>query len=951
MDCIICGNKLNNDVCNICGYSNYNKTRFLSKFIKTKTANIEYSEEIIQVNNFFREIHNLSKSEKYISRKESLYNINNGVYEYFIKLIKSNDLDAYCKKYHYHPSNIKLFIKKHREYNEILDSFNQQFVERELINKKEYFDNILKACDPNILLDEEQRIAILTDEDYNLVIAGAGAGKTTTVAGKVKYLVDQLNIDPKHILIVSFTNKAVNELKSRINKQLKIDCPIATFHSIGRAITLKDDSQLKQGIISDSYWIINNFLTNTAINDTELLKKIVMLFGYYLDIPEDIIKDLNLEEYFDLKDNKYYTTIRSDVSEYNQVIIDSRTKEKKTINNEILKSFQEVQIANFLYLNNIDYEYEKPYKYRIPNAKKIYTPDFYIRQGNLECYIEHFGVTENLKNNRYDEETLKKYVDSMEYKVFHHKKFNTNLITTFSSYNDKRELLDHLKEELLNNGFVLQPRDDKTVYQKLISSTSNRYFFKLSFLAQRFIHNFKAKGYDEGDFSLLKSRTNNPRNLLFIDIIERVYLNYQSVLKSKNSVDFEDMINESSKLLNEVEGMGNKLPFKYVIVDEYQDISRQRFNLVKALNEVTNAKIIAVGDDWQSIYAFSGAEVSLFTKFSEEFGYCKELKISKTYRNSQELINVAGNFIQKNSSQIKKSLKSDKNIDNPVVIYTYSDDYYKNKVKGYKGVRLELAEKLEEALGHLIKWHSGNTINILLIGRYGFDGIHLIESDLFHIEQSGKHKYIVCNKYKNYKMTFLTAHSSKGLTFDEVFIINAQNSVYGFPSQIEDDPIIKMVTVNDNSYDFAEERRLFYVAMTRTKNHVFILAPTNNPSRFVIELLKDNKNILVVGKISSDLKQVRKNRKYCPKCGYPLQLKYNSAYGLKLYICTNEPEVCDFMSNDLRSIGNIHLCDKCDGYMIIKKITDKNNFFYGCTNYKKNGSGCNNTENIIVDEN
>ena len=138
------------------------------------------------------------------------------------------------------------------------------------------------------------------------------------------------------------------------------------------------------------------------------------------------------------------------------------------------------------------------------------------------------------------------------------------------------------------------------------------------------------------------------------------------------------MINESARILREVKEMKQKLAFKYVIVDEYQDISRQRFDLTKALAEVTDAKIIAVGDDWQSIYAFSGSDITLFTKFEEKMGYAKLLKIVKTYRNSQEVIDIAGNFIQKNTEQITKRLESPKQINEPVIIYTY-DSTYKGK--------------------------------------------------------------------------------------------------------------------------------------------------------------------------------------------------------------------------------------------------------------------------------
>lgn len=234
------------------------------------------------------------------------------------------------------------------------------------------------------------------------------------------------------------------------------------------------------------------------------------------------------------------------------------------------------------------------------------------------------------------------------------------MIYTFSVYNDGKPLTEHLQEALEAKGFELKPRSNKEVMELLVAGEENRYVRKLINLICRFISNFKVNGYNAEEFNRMYHSTQNVRSRLFLEICHDCYLEYDRWLKENKAVDFEDMINESARLLREVKEMKQKLSFKYIIVDEYQDISRQRFDLTKALSEVTDAKIIAVGDDWQSIYAFSGSDITLFTKFSEKMGYAKMLKIVKTYRNSQEVIDIAGNFIQKNSEQIRKRLLSPK---------------------------------------------------------------------------------------------------------------------------------------------------------------------------------------------------------------------------------------------------------------------------------------------------
>lgn len=224
---------------------------------------------------------------------------------------------------------------------------------------------------------------------------------------------------------------------------------------------------------------------------------------------------------------------------------------------------------------------------------------------------------------------------------------------------------------------MIRPRSNQEVMEMLVAGEENRYVRKLINLICRFISNFKVNGYTSDDFNRMYHSTQNVRSRLFLEICNDCFLEYEKYLKENRAVDFQDMINESARILREVKEMKTKLDFKYVIVDEYQDISRQRFDLTKALSEVTDAKIIAVGDDWQSIYAFSGSDITLFTKFKEKMGYAKLLKIVKTYRNSQEVIDIAGNFIQKNAEQITKRLESPKKISEPVIIYTYDSPLLK----------------------------------------------------------------------------------------------------------------------------------------------------------------------------------------------------------------------------------------------------------------------------------
>jgi DNA helicase-4 len=407
---------------------------------------------------------------------------------------------------------------------------------------------------------------------------------------------------------------------------------------------------------------------------------------------------------------------------------------------------------------------------------------------------------------------------------------------------------------------------------------------------------------------------------MFLDIVERIYHEYMGMLQRENLIDFADMINEAAGYLNKAEN--NSLPYRYIIIDEFQDIARQRFILIDKLSSLTNAKVVAVGDDWQSIFTFAGSEVSLFTKFTENMGSGTELRINNTYRNSQELIDIAGQFIQKNSSQKKKRLISKKHITEPVAIRPFDDG------AGVLQTRAETVEKILEE----IREEFGERSSVLMLGRYGFDGDSLCKSGHFYTNQKGK---ILSEKYPDMNLTFMTAHGSKGLGSDNVIILNMSEGRYGFPCQIEDDPIMKLVRAEDNAIPFAEERRLFYVALTRTKNRVYVPAPIRRPSRFLVELINDcglpyphEMNMRIADPI-----KVR-----CPKCKYPLKYEHNKTYGLPLFICTNDPEVCGFMTNNSEHKHDIYKCPGCkDGYLVVRINKENGNVFYGCTNYYKTG--------------
>ena len=348
-----------------------------------------------------------------------------------------------------------------------------------------------------------------------------------------------------------------------------------------------------------------------------------------------------------------------------------------------------------------------------------------------------------------------------------------------------------------------------------------------------------------------------------VDLVIPIYEAYQAELKKNDEIDFNDMINDAARLIREGKYTN---PYKFVIVDEYQDISKARFNLLKALRESNNYDLFCVGDDWQSIYRFAGSDMDYILNFSKYWGNTEYSKIETTYRFTDSLIDISGSFVMSNPAQIRKNIHG----------IPSKLGFALGEVKGYTD---ELAIRF--MIKRLKELPQNSTV--FFIGRYTFDSMLL--SDCEELEcryDAGEQKAIVVYPpRKDLKMEFVTAHKSKGLQADYVFIINNKNKGMGFPSKIQNDPLVESLLEGKESFPFAEERRLFYVALTRAKVKAFLVVVQGNESEFVLELEK---------RYQAQLKQEFFT---CPWCGGPLEKRMdpewnyfgcrNSACGFKRY--------------------------------------------------------------------
>lgn len=870
---------------------------FLQFLNKKKYQNPTYLSNLQQITSFFDNIHGFNNYIHWVQRDEIKTNFSAA--ERFFK-----GKTRYYKK----EENVKKFNDVFKNFDDYIVDYNKNYVQTQKELLKNYFDDI-----EGKKLDDQQRTALITDEYSNLIIAGAGSGKTLTILGKVKYLIEQKNVKPENILLISFTKKTVNELNERI-KNIGLEAKATTFHKLGYD-TIKSFHNTLPAVTNENTLnnVIKFYLENEIFNDAEALQAYIVYVACYMNIPEGHESYDSLGEKLDTEKGVDFQTLKSKCEQepLNKVAKASLD----TLHGEKVKSVEELTIANFLYLNGIAYEYEKPY----PFGETVYRPDFYLI--DYDIYIEHFGVDENNNAKWLTEFHEKTYVEEMMLKRETHKIHNTKLLETYSYYNRDNVLLDKLTKMLKTENVVFKPRDVKNIYSKVTDRDKN-FGKEILNLIGTFINLSKSRQLNYNSIISLfsdKSKTKNEfmleRQELFLKFALPILKKYDNTLSEKNEIDFNDMINQATELIKV-----NKPEYHYehIIIDEYQDISYARFNLIKEIRKLSGARLICVGDDWQSIYRFAGSDISLFSNFEKYVGKHERLFIEQTYRNSQSLIDITSKYIQKNKKQIQKNPKSKKeHFENPIKFVSYSqanaESVFINEIQA-------LINK------------NGNK-PILVLGRHSFDINEFIKltpnSKIKYYERNDK---LEIKGFEELDIKYLTVHKSKGLEADNVIVLNLKNHLLGFPNKMTDDPMLSLLLSDDEEYRFAEERRLFYVALTRTKNEVVLLIPTD-VSLFAEELVTDNNFLLS----ANNEKQSKTNCPYC-KTGH-LVTRHNSINNNQFLGCSHYPS-CDQTFNNIEILENTILCPSCKSGFMTKR-SGRYGSFLGCTNYPKCGSTIN----------
>ncbi len=698
---------------------------------------------------------------------------------------------------------ISKFISDFGAINRLVKQHNEGIITFLLDTHKEFFDHCLKYP-----LDKQQRRSIVSEEENCLVVSSAGSGKTSSIVGKVKYLTEIKKINPQNILLISYTNKAAAELTERMG--------IAglrgyTFHKLALDIIGQTTGQ-KPSIYENTDALFVK-IYHELLNDKKFKKSVIEYFIDY-QTPE--------KEWEKRKNER-----RQQLSEQKEVRLKATFPDMdgKTV---YVRSEQEQKICFALSSLSVKFRYEEPYEHPlVDEMHSQYKPDFsiYFEQGGetKRIYLEHFGVDEHglvpiwfAKDRGITyEEANQKYNDGITWKKAAHEKFGTKLLTTSSAdfhYSDIREKLKTLLEKA---DVSIQEKTDAELYDMVLppNSKHEKAFIRLVVTFVTLIKS-SCKSVDE---VLRQTKNAGDERSTFIikNIFQPIYKRYIEELANINQIDFTDAILQATDICRS----SHPVKYDYIIVDEFQDISVDRYNFLKVLREGNPpAKLYCVGDDWQSIYRFSGSDMALFNQFSDYFGQTEINKIETTYRFGEPLVSLSSQFIQRNEAQIKKNIHPF----NPQV---------KTELQFCDYERRDYCNVIGQLVASIPLDKS-----VFLLGRYSFDDYYLSFMYKF-VKEGNRFFYIIGDR----KIEFLTVHKSKGLEADYVIILQCNKDTYGFPSLVSDDPVLNYVLTKSDQYPYGEERRLFYVAITRAKVKTYILYDRRFPSVFVDEFLHPEK--------------------------------------------------------------------------------------------------------------
>ena len=702
---------------------------------------------------------------------------------------------------------------------------NQRHLESETDDCRDFFDTVERSP-----LTPEQIRAVVCFDNRMLVVASAGSGKTSTMVAKAGYALHRNLIPADKILMLAFNAAAAKELQKRTRDRLgplglDADHAVArTFHGFGLDVI----GQATGKKPSLAPWLENGGDIAQLGRIVDRLRATDVLFRSEWDFFRAVLAR-------DYPDDDGSTADASDGF--------------KTAQGETVKSAGERMIADWLFFNGVDYIYEKRYEVETVDADHVqYRPDFYYPSINV--YHEHWAI------DAAGESPFDGYLEGMAWKRGVHAANGTTLLETTMSDLWGGGALTTLGAQLTERGIRLQPDADRLAAgQKPVENALLLQTFRT------FLIHAKSNCLTDDELAVRLAETaQGPvryRDASFLRLFTVMRREWDAQLAADDCIDFEDMLTLAA---DHLEAGHWQSPYELVMVDEFQDASYARARLARALVAQPGRYLFAVGDDWQSINRFAGADLSVMTGFEAWFGPSDVMRLERTFRFPQSIADASSAFVLQNPAQITKRVVSSTREYAPTIGIVTVD----SETAVAAGVRHRLTLLHHDVASGTLPGAANGKLSVLVLGRYKHQSKYLSGcgdlADLLDVR-------------------FSTIHASKGAEADYVVIVGMVNGKYGFPSTIPTDPVLRLAMPAAEEFPKAEERRLFYVALTRARRGVLLVTVDKHESRFVMELIRDQ-GIVRTNAIGEALNSV-----VCPKCGRAFMVERVSKRGPFLGCC------------------------------------------------------------------
>lgn len=658
-----------------------------------------------------------------------------------------------------------------------LENYNEDFVEKEI----ERYDYMFQRGEYS--LNREQKKAVIRNDNYNQVIAGAGAGKTLVLIYRIAYLVEK-GVNPDDIVAFSFTNKVADEIENRLSENFDIeDVEVTTFHSFGKNKISGNPEFLE---------FSKEEFVNTQLEAASPNGKLGRHYRSFL-----ALKDADFVSADEFEKEKEYIKAR-------------RERDYETLKGEQVKSRDEKAIADFLFTHNVDYIYEKRVKWAdTAEDKGPYEPDFYLPE--YDIYIEHWGVDENGEVAEWFTKSSQEYLEQRDWKRREFKDKNKELVETFHYEYRNDNLEQRLKDRLKEYSVTFEPLSLDEIAARTVDNEQDKIVKYL------------------GDFidlarSLNKDHIDVEEDLQGLDMKKYHYgrcgqillKRYEEKKRERNEIDFADMIHRAVEEMKK-RNIDYSNRYDQVLVDEFQDLSKGKIEMVKLLTGEDGANLFCVGDDWQSIYGFTGAKVEYFVDFEGRFGEATKTRLVRNYRSTEDIVETGNTLIDNNPNQINKQLKA------------VRSESLQPRLHSINGEGRRYATNVAKHTVRIAKKYAregSDPEDIMILSRL-YDATHITTKIETKLEEEGIENVEV-----------LSAHRAKGREAKHVIIVNTTEEHAGFSPVNEGSKLNDIIRDHEVNTE-AEERRLFYVAITRAEDTVDILTKTGEESSYLPEIKEE----------------------------------------------------------------------------------------------------------------